>query len=40
MTVDEDNTVTLEEAKKQVEIACRRLALLHLSYAKTLIEEF
>jgi predicted hydrocarbon binding protein len=40
MTADEDNTVTLEEAKKQVEVACRRIALLHLSYAKTLVEEF
>ena len=32
-------TVSLEEAKEQVSRACRRLGLLHLSYARTLIEE-
>lgn len=33
-------TVPLEEAREQVEIAITRLALLHLSFAKTLVEEF
>lgn len=32
-------TVALEEAKEQVRRVCRRLALLHLSFAKTLVEE-
>ena len=40
MIPENENTVPLDDAKKQVEIACRRLALLHLSYAKTLVEEF
>lgn len=31
--------VDLEEAKKQVEKVCKRLALLHLSYAKTIMNE-
>jgi hypothetical protein len=31
--------VPLEEAKEQVKRVCVRLALLHLSYAKTLMEE-
>ena len=31
--------VPLEEAREQVEIAVTRLALLHLSFAKTLVEE-
>jgi len=32
-------TVTLEEAKEQVRKVCVRLGLLHLSFAKTLVEE-
>lgn len=32
-------TVTLEEAREQVSKVCRRLALLHLSFARTLVEE-
>ena len=32
-------TVTLEEAKQQVRKVCVRLGLLHLSFAKTLVEE-
>lgn len=40
MTVEKDEMIPLKEVEKQVEIAARRLALLHLSYAKTLIEEF
>ncbi|HER23501.1 MAG TPA: hypothetical protein ENO17_00325 [Candidatus Atribacteria bacterium] len=31
--------VNLEDAKEQIEKVCRRLALLHLSYAKTIIKE-
>ena len=32
-------TVDLEEAKEQVKKVCKRLALLHLSYAKTIMNE-
>ena len=32
-------TVSMEEAKEQVSKVCRRLALLHLSFAKVLTEE-
>lgn len=32
--------VSLEEAKEQVKKVCERLALLHLSFAETLVEEF
>jgi len=38
MTINK-GTVTLAEAKKEVSKACRRLALLHLSFAKTIIDE-
>ncbi len=31
--------VTLEEAREQVRKVCRRLGLLHLAYAKTIIDE-
>jgi hypothetical protein len=34
------DTVTLEEAKEQVGIALTRAALLHLSFSRTLVEEF
>jgi hypothetical protein len=34
-----EQKVSLEEAKEQVKKVCRRLALLHLSYAKTIINE-
>ena len=34
-----EGTVTLEEAKEQVRRVCMRLGLLHLSFAKTLVEE-
>jgi len=34
-----DKKIDLEDAKKQVEKVCRRMALLHLSYAKTIIHE-
>lgn len=34
-----EKTVALEEAKEQVRRVCIRLGLLHLSYAKALVEE-
>ena len=34
-----EETVTLEEAKEQVRKVCVRLALLHISFAKTLVNE-
>jgi hypothetical protein len=40
MSKKEEKMITFEEAKQEVEIASRRIALLHLAYAKTLIEEF
>ena len=40
MTAEKEDMVPLEEAKKQVEIAGRRIALLHLAYARMLVEEF
>lgn len=38
MTTNKE-TVTLEEAKEEVRKVCRRLALLHLSFSKTIIDE-
>jgi hypothetical protein len=38
--VEKVETISLEKAKRQVEMVCKRLALLHLAYAKTLVEEF
>ncbi len=35
-----EETITLEEAAKEVELVSQRLALLHLSYAKMLVSEF
>ena len=35
----EKKMVPLEEAEEQVRRVCTRLALLHLSFAKTLVEE-
>ena len=35
-----EDAVTLEEAKEQVGIALTRAALLHLSFSRTLVEEF
>jgi len=40
MTSDKLDFVALEDAKRQVEIVARRIALLHLAYAKMLVEEF
>ena len=34
-----DNTVDLDEAKEQVKKVCKRLGLLHIAFAKTLVEE-
>lgn len=39
MSTKEKNMIPLDEAKREVEITSRRIALLHLSYAKTLVEE-
>ena len=39
MAVEKKGFIPLKEAEKEVEITSRRIALLHLSYAKTLIEE-
>jgi hypothetical protein len=36
---EKEKMVLLEEAKKEVGVAITRLALMHLSYSKTLIEE-
>ncbi len=36
---NKEKKITLDEAKQEVEITSRRIALLHLSYAKTLIRE-
>ena len=36
---EKKQTVDMEEAKEQVRKVCRRLALLHFSYAKTIINE-
>lgn len=35
----EEEMIPLDEARREVEVTSRRIALLHLSYAKTLIEE-
>ncbi len=32
-------TISIDEAKRQVEITAQRIGLLHLSFAKTLVEE-
>lgn len=37
--MNETETIPLEEAKKEVGVAITRLALMHLAYSKTLIEE-
>jgi hypothetical protein len=37
---EKEKMIPLKEAEKEVEITSRRLGLLHLSYAKTIIEEF
>jgi len=34
---EKKQTVDMEEAKEQVSKVCKRLALLHLSFAKTII---
>ncbi|MEM2896313.1 MAG: L-2-amino-thiazoline-4-carboxylic acid hydrolase [Candidatus Bathyarchaeia archaeon] len=39
MTIKREGSISLEEAKRAVESVSRRIALLHLSYAKTLIME-
>ena len=39
MSTEEKKMIPFEETKREIEITSRRIALLHLSYAKTLIEE-
>jgi hypothetical protein len=34
-----EETIPIKEAKREVEIACERIGLLHLAYAKTLVKE-
>jgi len=36
---EKQETVSLEKAKEQVAKACRRIAMLHIAYARTLVEE-
>jgi len=31
--------ISIEEAKHEIELVCRRLGLLHISYARTLVDE-
>ncbi|MFP3951447.1 MAG: L-2-amino-thiazoline-4-carboxylic acid hydrolase [Candidatus Bathyarchaeia archaeon] len=38
--MSEEEKVPLTEAENEVKVVTQRLALLHLSYAKTLVEEF
>src|SRR5208337_5345721 len=40
MNSAEEEIVPLKEAKEQVETAITRIALLHLAFSKTLLEEF
>ena len=39
MVVEEEETVPLHEARRAIASASRRIGLLHISYAKTLVEE-
>ena len=40
MTESKAETVTLPEAENEVKVVTHRLALLHLAYARTLVDEF
>lgn len=37
---NEEGTISIEEAKREVKIATQRIGLLHLSFARTLVDEF
>ncbi|QOR34120.1 L-2-amino-thiazoline-4-carboxylic acid hydrolase [Clostridium sp. 'deep sea'] len=37
---DNDQYITREEAAYEVELACRRLGMLHIAYAKMLVKKF
>ncbi|MCP4568482.1 MAG: hypothetical protein GY841_12970, partial [FCB group bacterium] len=37
---EKERCVSLDDAIKQVEAAVRRIALIHLGFSKTLVEEF
>jgi hypothetical protein len=39
VSTEEKETVSLCEAKREIAVTSRRIALLHLSYAKTLVKE-
>jgi hypothetical protein len=36
---EKEEMVTLAEAKRQIEVTCERLALLHLAFARTIVDE-
>jgi hypothetical protein len=38
--VVKEKMISLEKAQRQMEMVCKRLALLHLAFAKTLVKEF
>ncbi|MDO9508481.1 MAG: hypothetical protein Q7I97_03925 [Thermovirgaceae bacterium] len=40
MIQNDEQSVSLDTAKEQVEKVCRRIAMLHIAYARTLVEEF
>ncbi len=40
MDLDDNDFVSVETAREQVERVCRRIAMLHIAYARTLVEEF
>lgn len=39
MNRNDKETISYDEARKEIEVTSRRIALLHLAYAETLIEE-
>jgi len=38
--VEKEEYISLEEARKQVALVCRRLGLLHLAFSEVLVKEF
>jgi len=40
MTDIMEDTVSLREAENEVKVVIQRLTLLHLAYARTLVDEF
>jgi hypothetical protein len=39
MAEKKEEMISLDEAKKAVEITCQRLALLHLAFARAIVSE-